>query len=291
MPFLYAVLMGALEGLTEFLPISSFGQIVFFEQFFGITPEPAMFFEALLHLGTLAGLIAVFYKDLGRLLGDSFDMLMEAINNLVIYFHNRRTGESFPYRRVIKTVHRKFTAMQLVTMIPSFLIGFSARRLVYLSKVSLVAPGFFLLINGIFLLVIDVSRAGGIRNPKTARYDSAMWIGICQGLCVFPGLSRLGFTMGAALLCSYRRKSALKYSLIAAFPAILGAFICELPAAFSSSLTSTDVWIYIAGMVTAALVSYFTIRIAIKITLNLKFRVFALYSFILGCIFLVRNLG
>ena len=118
-----------------------------------------------------------------------------------------------------------------------------------------------------------------------------MWLGIVQGLSVFPGLSRCGFTVGMGLFCGFSRKFAVKYSFIMSIPAIIGAFFVELPQFWTSGISVGTGFIFLLGTITAAVVGFFAIQIALRLTQRVKFRYFAFYCFLAGAVGLICNLG
>ena len=228
MSVLQAILLGIVQGITEFLPVSSFGHLAAIENAMGITRNTAVLFEVLLHAGTLAAIFFAFHEDIRRIGEELLGMVMDVIGNLNIYFHNRRTGEQLGYARLVSGTYRKLTVLILVSSIPTAMLGYICRRLVTKAAISPLLPGICILITGIFLLVTDLSNIGGIKTPKDATYDHAMWIGICQGISVFPGLSRCGMTLCAGMMCGFRRKLAVKYSYLISVPAVIGSLILEL---------------------------------------------------------------
>lgn len=135
------------------------------------------------------------------------------IGNLNLYIHNKKTGESLGYARIVTGTYRKTGALLVISMIPTAFLGLTGKRLALLAADSQIVPGIGFLLTGVFLLVTDLNKSGGKKGPREASYDSAMWIGICQGIAVFPGISRMGFTLCAALLCGYNRKFAVRFSV------------------------------------------------------------------------------
>jgi undecaprenyl-diphosphatase len=291
MSVLYAILLGILQGITEFLPVSSFGHVSIVENALGITQDSGALFETLLHVGTLAAVFFMFQKDIRRIFEELVGMSMDLVGNLNLYVHNRRTGEELRYARIVTGTYRKFTALVIVSTIPTALLGFAARHLVVLAEESSLFPGIGLLITGVFLLVVDFSRCGGSKTPKEAGYDHAMWIGICQGLSVFPGISRCGFTTGMGLFCGFSRKFAVKYSFLMSIPAIIGALLVEFPNFWTSGISAGTGFTYIVGMLAAGISGYFMIRLFLKITQTAKFRYFAVYCFLAAIVGLAWNLA
>ena len=207
--------------------------------------------ETMLHLGTLAAIFMTFQKDIRHLAFEALDMFMDLIGNANLYIHNKRTGEQLHYTRIISNIYRKFVVLLLVSMIPTAFLGYTARRLVSVSATSVLIPGAGIMVTGILLLVIDLSRVGGTKAAKDAHFSDAMWIGICQGLSVFPGLSRSGLTISAGLMSGFSRTFAVKYSYILSIPAIVGAMLMELGQFGSADMTIGLGFAYVFGMIIA----------------------------------------
>lgn len=288
---LYLILLAVIQAVTEFLPVSSLGHLGVMEHFLGMEQDTGLLIESMLHLGTAAAIIFLYRNELKRLLLEAVGMLMDAIGNLNLYIHNRRTGNRLKYARIVTGSYRKFAALLLVSMIPTALLGISSRRLAVVAGASPICQGIGFLISGIILLVTDLNNSGGEKGPREASWDSAMWIGICQGLSVFPGLSRCGLTMGAALFCGFSRKFAVKYSFLVSVPAIIGAFFVEVPQFAVESMSVGTGAVYILGMAASAVTGYFLIRFLLRITQTLPFKYFAFYCFLAGIVGIALNFG
>ena len=289
MSVLQAILLGIVQGITEFLPVSSFGHMAAIENAMDITRDTAVLFEVLLHVGTLFAVLFVFREDIRRILEELLGMALDLIGNANIYFHNRRTGENLHYARVVHGTYRKFTAVMLVSFIPTAMLGYICRRLVTLAAMSPLLPGACIMITGVFLLVTDLSNIGGNKTPKDVTYDNAMWIGICQGISVFPGISRCGMTICAGLLCGFSRKFAVKYSYLISIPAILGSLVLEMGEFAGPQMSVSLGFTYIFGMIIAGVVGYFTIQFLLRNLQRGKLRYFAFYCFLAGAIALISN--
>ena len=286
---LYIILLAIVQGITEFLPVSSFGHLCFVQNILGMEHGPGVLMEVMLHVGTLAAIFMTFQKDIRRLAVESIEMFMDVIGNANLYIHNRRTGDELHYAKIISNIYRKFAVLLMVSMIPTMFLGYTARRLVAMSAASIHLPGVGILITGIILLVIDLSQVGGTKAAKDASFSNAMWIGICQGLSVFPGFSRSGMTISAGLMSGFSRTFAVKYSYILSIPAIIGALIMELGQFGSADMTVGLGFSYVFGMIIAAVVGSLAIRACLRLVHNGKFRFFAYYCFIVGIIALVAN--
>ena len=286
---LYVILLAVVQGILEFLPVSSFGHLCILQNLFGMEQGPGVLLEVMLHFGTMTAVILVFWKDIRRIGLETLGMIMDMIGNLSLYIHNRRTGDKLRYAKIISSTYRKFAALIWISMIPTAMIGYTARRLVALAASSKLIPGAGILITGILLLVVDFSRLGGKKVSRDADFSSAMWIGICQGLSVFPGLSRSGLTISAGLMCGFTRSFAVKYSYILSIPAIFGAFIMELKQFGSADMTIGLGFTYVLGMLIAAVVGYFTIHILLRLVNKGRLCYFAYFCFLIGFFTLIGN--
>lgn len=286
---LYVILLAVAQGILEFLPVSSFGHLCILQNLFGMKQGPGVLLEVMLHFGTMAAVILVFWKDIRRIGLETLGMFMDLIGNLSLYIHNKRTGDKLRYAKIISSTYRKFAALIWLSMVPTAMIGYTARRLVSLAAASKLIPGAGILITGILLLVVDFSRLGGKKAARDADFGSAMWIGICQGLSVFPGLSRSGLTISAGLICGFTRSFAVKYSYILSIPAIFGALIMELGQFGSAEMTIGLGFTYILGMLIAAAVGYFTIHTLLRLVNKGKLCYFAYYCFLIGFLTLIGN--
>lgn len=285
----YLILLAIIQAVTEFLPVSSTGHLCVLEQLLGMNHGTGLLLEAMLHLGTAGAIIFLFRKELKKTGLELVGMFMDILGNVNLYIHNRRTGESLGYARIVTGTYRKFGALLVISMIPTVLLGFTGRRLALLAADSQIVPGIGFLLTGVLLLVTDLNRSGGMKGPREASYDSAMWIGICQGLAVFPGISRMGFTLCAALLCGYSRKFAVRFSVFMSLPAIVGAFFVEAGNFGAAEMTVGLGFAYVFAAVVAGFIGCLMIRTAINMSQKVKLRYFAYYSFAAGMIALAVN--
>ena len=288
MSFLYSILMGLIQGITEFLPVSSFGHLVIFQQLTGFEPDTGLLLEAMLHLGTTVAVVLAFQKDVRQILLELCRMAYDVVCNAQILIQNKKNGEDQSYHRIVRSSYRKFVVLLLVSTIPTFFLGYAARNLAQMAAYSLLFTGIGLLITGILLFVVDFIPITG-KLPGEITYDRAMWIGICQGLSVFPGISRLGITMSTSLMFGMGRKFALKYSFLLSIPATLGAMAVELKNFVSPSMTISLGIAYVLGAIVAGAVGYLCIRHMLSLVRKKRFRIFACYCFLAGLVAIVGN--
>lgn len=289
MSVIHAIILGILQGITEFLPVSSFGHLCAAQHLMGGTRGSGVLFEVMLHIGTMAALILFLWKDIRKIGIELIGMIMDLIGNANIFLYNRRTGKNLTYARIVTGTYRKLTALLIVSTLPTMLIGYQCKRLIVRTAASHMFSGIGLLLTGVILLVVDYSNINGNKGTREADYGDAMWMGICQGISVFPGISRLGLTMSAGLFCGMNRKFAVKYSLLMSIPAVIGAFFVEMGEFTSVSMTVGRGFTYILGMLVAGIVGYLVIRFMVNLVNQLKLRYFAFYCFAAGIIVLAAN--
>ena len=178
-----AILLGAVQGLAEFLPISSSGHLAILQNLFHIEADTGMLFDVLLHIGTLTAIFVVFWKDIAKLILEFFGIVADFI---------RRFRE--PDLIVLSSAYRRFVLLIIVSTIPTAILGFIGRDFVEYASSTLLIPGIGLIITSILLFICD--RIGdGRKGIKKITYLNAFEIGIAQGVATIPGISRSGATM------------------------------------------------------------------------------------------------
>ena len=259
-----AIVLGVIQGLTEFLPVSSSGHLVLFQKIFGIE-EPALLFDTMLHVGTLAAVFAVLWKDIWAILRKLFQPL---------------------------------TAYLIIATIPTVIIALALKAPIE----KLFETGQFLgvcfLITAALLSAAELlSRraAGGLKKPGEMNWLDALVIGIMQAIAIVPGVSRSGATLSGALSRRLNRDFAARFSFLLSIPAILGAAVLQLKDVVKTGETAAGDGISIAAMaagtVSAAIVGFFAVRLMLKIVREKSLWGFAIYTAILGVLVLVDQFG
>lgn len=277
-----AILLGLIQGITEFLPVSSSGHLAIFQYIFKVNTDTGMLFEVMLHLGTLISVCIVFWKDIRKLFIEGIHVLVDAFVNLKI----KLTKSDEKYRRIVTNAYRKFVLLILATSVPTALIGLILNNVMEAATNSLLVPGICLIINAIILLVVG-SLPGGKKKVKKTSYKEAAVIGVAQGLAVLPGISRSGSTISACLGLGFDRSFAVKYSFIASLPAIIGANLLELRHLGEAVSSGGEILYYVVGMIVAGIAGYICIRIMMRVVSEKKFSYFAYYCAIVGVISLI----
>ena len=284
-----AIILGIVQGLTEFLPVSSSGHLAIMKNLLGVNTDTGILFDVLLHFATLIAVFAVMYKDIIKLIVDFFQIVRDVCINIGRFFSNLTAIHKKPYIVIASTSYRKFVIMLIISTIPTGILGVLLSEVVDSASTALLSPGICLIATGLILFLADLLKEGR-KKPKTANYGDALAIGVTQGISVLPGLSRSGTTITACLLCGFDRKFAVKYSFIMSMPAILGAMILELKDIGGTHLAGNEIAAYIIGMVIAAVVGFFAIRIMLNVVMNRYFKFFAFYCLIIGAISIIGYL-
>ena len=279
---LKAILLGIVQGLSEFFPVSSSGHLVLFSRLLDIRMDDELLFSICLHIGTLAAVIAFFRKDMIRLLGSLLGMIRDGLFNLTQAFHFRKYPEQAVYRKILSSSFRRLTVLLMLSCIPTMILGFWLEGLAEKASTNLLAPGMGFWVTGIVLMVVDKVAAGSM-TPRELAYRRALLIGCAQGISVLPGISRSGVTICASLLCGMNRKLAVRYSFILSVPTMLGALIFECGVGYGGKGFSASTLGYgFLGAAAAGLVAYFTIRKMLKIVRMKQLSYFSYYCFAVG---------
>lgn len=283
MSLLQAIIMGLIQGITEFLPVSSSGHLAIFKILFHMETDTGLLFDVLLHLGTLIAIFAVYYKDIFRMITEGIHIIRDAGINVGRFFRNKFGHEQNKYIRVVSNGYRKFVMLVIVSTIPTGIIGVAASDFITMASEILLIPGICLIVTSILLFVSDRIESGK-KGPKNVSYTNGFIIGICQGVATLPGLSRSGTTIAACLISGFDRRFAVKYSFIMSIPAVLGAAILEIKDIGKASVSGTEIAYYLAGMAVAAIVGYICIKTMLVIVRNKKFMFFSIYCFLVGAL-------
>ena len=286
MPIYQAVFLGIIQGLTEFLPVSSSGHLAIFQNIFHMETGNSVTFDVVLHIGTLLVVFLVYWKDICKLVIEAVHLAGDLIYNLRTSLSRNNTGHPKQYRRVIRTNSRKFVLLVIVSTIPTGLMGYFGKKLIEDASETLIVPGVCLLITGVILLLSDrVEHCWKI--PKDVSWGEGVLIGIAQGFATLPGISRSGTTISACTFCGFERRFAVKYSFILSIPAILGAAVLQIGDAAAEGISVSMLGNYAAGMIAAAIFGYFAIRTIGKLVRKRKMKYFAYYCFAAGALAII----
>ena len=268
----FAALQGLVQGLTEFLPVSSSGHLVLVQALFGGDVETNyMLFNVLLHFGTLLSVVVAFWKDIKELFVEFFGWIRDGF---------RINGH--PYRR--------FIVMLLITLVPMFLILPIESRLEAAFSSPLLV-GLLLLVTAA-LLFLSEKAPKKHKTEQNASWLDALIVGIGQMFAVLPGLSRSGTTICTGLFCGFSREFAVRFAFIMSLPVVLGANILELADVIREPALMGDASIacYAVGILVSMLSGLAAIRLVKFITKRGNFRPFVVYCTLVGTVAVVASL-
>jgi undecaprenyl-diphosphatase len=271
-----AVILGAVQGLTEFLPVSSSGHLVLFQKIFGIE-EPALFFDTMVHVGTLAAVFAVLWQDIWAIL-----------------------------RRIIQPL----TAWLILATLPAVIFALAFKDHIEAAFTSGKFLGFAFLLTSALLIISEFlsklgvgaaegSGGGGLRKAGAMTWLDALIIGLLQAVAIIPGVSRSGSTLSGALSRKLDRDFAARFSFLLSIPAILGALVLQIKdlaggdaaVAAGSAGGGIGAGAIIAGTISAAVVGFFAVRLMLKIVREKSLIGFAMYTAVLGALVLIDQFG
>lgn len=268
MTYLLSILMGIIQGVAEFLPISSSGHLALFQTFFGMenVEEKYMFFTVLLHFGTFISVCVVYWRDI-------LDMIREFFLGIAALAGKKDTGVTPPPAR-------RMVMLIIIATLPLFVMVLLQDAVNKLFSNSIMVSC-ALLATG-FILFFSDRLAKGHKTARNATLVDALIVGCGQALAVIPGLSRSGTTISVGMLRGFDRSFAVRFSFLMSLPAILGANILEIKDAVDAGINMEELPMYIIGVVVAAVVGYFAIRLVKSLSDKGKFGKFAYYCWAMG---------
>jgi undecaprenyl-diphosphatase len=259
MSIIDAILLGIIQGLTEFLPVSSSGHLVLFQKIFGIE-EPALLFDTMLHAGTLVAVFVVLWKDIWA---------------------------------ILKKPLQPLTAYLILATIPTVIFALIFRKQIEGAFETGEFLGFCFLITSALLLTAEflskrVSNKASLKKDGEMNWLDAAVVGIMQAIAIIPGVSRSGATLSGALSRGLDRGFAARFSFLLSIPAILGAVVFHSKGLLKAEELSGGIGVVqmVAGTITAAIVGFFAVKLMLKIVREKSLFGFAVYTGILGLLVL-----
>ena len=275
MTYISAIFLGLIQGLAEFLPISSSGHLAFFQEVVAVLDagEESMFFDVLLHLGTLVAVFVAYWAEIKALILEFFAMV--GVRKLPQGQKPNRLS-----RRMILFIILGTLPLFAVLPVKDFVEGLYSNPMFI---------GCAFLGTGLILFLSDrLSR--GNKDVKNASILDVLLVGCGQALATVPGISRSGTTISVGLARGFSREFAVKYSFLLSIPAVLGANILSLIDAIQEGIDWTLMPMYLAGVATAMISGYLAIRLLKYISRKGSFGGFAYYCWGIGLVTLILSL-
>lgn len=268
MEFLDAVIQGIIQGLTEFLPVSSSGHLALYQHYFGKSENSSgLFFSAILHLGTLLATFLAFRTEIWALIKEFFSMIGDLFKGKL--FKTKMN----PERRMI--VMLILSCLVLVPFVP------------LKSTIEMVSEKYMIILGCLFLytsviLYLSDRCTKGKKSEADITPKNALTVGLFQAIALFPGVSRSGSTISSGLFCGFSREFAVRYSFILGIPTILAGCLLEVKDAVDSSESMGNFAVYAVGFVVSAIVGICAIKMVNWIVKSDKFTIFSIYTLLLG---------
>ena len=276
MDFFQAVTLGIVQGLTEFLPISSSGHLVLFQSLLGLE-EPQLLFDIAVHVGTLVAVCLFYLPDLKEIARTLFSRSLW-----------KQRGGGFG-KRLVKIPQMRLLALIIVGTLPTVGLGLAFRPIADVLFSSIRIVGFMLLATGLLLWLTRRTEETG-RDVGQLTVRDALYIGVVQGLAILPGISRSGSTIAIGLLRGIDRKTAARYSFLLSIPAILGALLLGcVGISEPTAHPPNSVGIMVGGALIAFVVGYAALRILVYMIQRGRFFIFAPYCWLLGALCVVYS--
>ncbi len=272
MTIIEAIIVGIVQGLTEFIPVSSSAHIVLTQQLLGVK-QPGITFEVIVHIGTLFSVFWVFGPDIVKLLKASIDIPKSLINK-----------ESFDS---LKTKdERNFIFMLIIATIVTGIVGFTFEDFFEGFYTNMTFIGFALLITGT-LLWLSQKMGDGYKKEGDIKVLDALLVGAFQSFAIFPGISRSGSTIAGALSRKLDKETAVRYSFILSIPPILGATILQVRKVMDLGFDTTLALPYLMGLIFSAISGIIAIKWLVAILNKGKLYYFSAYCWLIGILILV----
>ncbi len=269
---LSAIILGAVQGLSEFLPISSSGHLALIPHLLGV--ETGLAFDTVLHIGTLIAIFTFFWKDIVNL-----------IKGFILSIIDLSEGID-KFKEGLNTIpEKRFAWLIIIGTIPTGIIGILFKDAVETVLRGTIFIGFFLIVTGIILYYSERHSSGNI-TAKDMSFKKAAIVGICQGLAVLPGISRSGSTIASGLCLGLEREYAARYSFLLSVPAVIAAGVLQIK---DIANIDTSMTVLLAGFLSSVIFGYLAIKLLMKMIKGWSLDIFAYYCWIVGILTLVLS--
>ena len=276
MDIIQAIILGIVQGLAEFLPVASAGQVILVTHILGVTfpsQSDALAFNTLLHLGTLTAIVGFFYKDLIKI-------IRAFVASLLDIFQKK-------FKKGLKEdVYKRLAWLMVMSTIPAAIVGALFNKQFEILFGSVVAVGIFLIINGFILYSTNYAKKGEDK-VKQLSFRNAFLIGVLESLALFPGISRSGTSISAGLFLGLERECAARYAFLIALPVIAAAVIFEIKNI--GALSQNSPVAMVAAYLAVVIFGYLSIGLLIRLIKSTSLKIFAYYCWIVGALTLILS--
>ena len=269
---LSAIILGAVQGISEFLPISSSGHLVLVPALLGI--ETGLAFDTILHIGTLVAIFTFFWKD-----------IINLIKGFILSIIDLTEGVDIFKRELHRVPEKRFAWLIIVGTIPTGIMGILLKDAIETIFRGTLFVGIFLLVTAAVLYYSERHSSGQI-TQKDMSFKQALIVGICQGLAVFPGISKSGSTIASGLCLGLNREYAARYSFLLSIPAVIGAGLIQIK---DIATLDASVSVLLAGFISSVIFGYLSIKLLMKMIKGWSLDIFAYYCTIIGIITIILS--
>ena len=276
MDIIHAIIIGLVQGLTEFLPISSSGHLVLMPQLLGA--ESSLVFDTILHVGTLLAIFICFWEDIVKIVKAFFDSLSDIPK-----------GRLVPEIR--KNDYKKLAWLLIIGNVPAGIVGILLKDYIEVAFSSVLMVGRFLLVTGGLLyfsewIAAQVEERWRRGIDKLTLIDSLI-IGVAQAFAILPGISRSGSTIATGLFLGLKRDLVAEYSFLLSIPAVAGAALLQVK---DISTIDMSAGALLGGFLAAAVSGYFAIKVVMNLIQNKSLKIFAYYCWVIGIIAIISTI-
>lgn len=265
MGLIEAILLGLLQGITEFLPVSSSGHLVLARALSGTNIEPGITYEIVVHFGSFCS-IAVYYRKL------IFEILQDLFKSI--------TPTALREKRYKEDKNTRLSLIILLSMIPAMVVGFTMKSTIEEAFLNPFFVSFMLLVTGSILFSTKF-----IGNPeKDVNANRGFWMGVAQAFAIIPGISRSGSTISLGLLMGVNRDKVANFSFLMVLPVLAGAMLLEILDLYEIGHVLVPIESMIAGFLTSFVSGYLALTYLIKLLKREKFYLFSYYCWTVGVI-------
>lgn len=270
-----AFLLGLVQGLTEFLPVSSSGHLAILQTYMGLK-EGALAFTVMLHAGSLIAVFLAYRKSVIAIVKAFFGMIADLVKEKSLL--------------IKKDKYRMYVALLFIASIPAGILGVLFGDVIEKIFASVIIVAVMLLVTGVLLTIGEKMGKRNVKPIEKLGFKNALIVGLFQAAALLPGLSRSGTTMVGGLFRGMKKEDAVEFSFLLSLPAVLGATLLKLKDIASLGASGVSTGALVVGFLTAVVAGYLAIRLLVLVVKKDRLKYFAYYCWAVGIAVLIKEI-
>lgn len=288
MELLKELLLGIIQGITGFMPVSSTGHMMILMNLMGMNKREFTLFLGFLEISGIFALIIVMFKDIMKLIIGAYQLIMDVFSNIIIFFKKLFFRDRGGYYILNTNPYKKLVLMMVISSAATLIVASVIKSIAVNSSDIPTVIGICFILSAVILFLSN--GMGGKRVIKNMSFFDALAIGIAQGVAIMPGISRVAVTFAVALALGFSRGFSIKYVYLLSIVSLSGSFLLNMKDLAGTAVSLSSIGNYMAAMIICCILSFFFLKLMLNLMKRGATKFFAVYGLFLGIIILIIDI-